>query len=455
MNFIKYIVDLGPTVMLPIVITIFALLLRQKPGKAIRSGILIGVGFVGIGLIVGLMLNSLGPAAKAMADRFGVQLAVIDVGWPGVSPMTWASNIAIVAIPVAIGVNIVMLVFGLTKVVNVDIWNIWHMAFTGAILNIVTGSFTIGIIGVVIHAALAYKLGDWFTPVVEDYYELDGIAVPHGTSATLAPLAVPIEWLLDSIPGIKKINFNSDTIEEKFGVLGEPMIVGAILGVVIGLLAGYDVKISLQLGIQMAAVMVLMPKVVKCIMEGLIPVSEAARELLEKKFSGKKFYIGLDPAILLGDPQVIAAGLIFVPLTILIAMVLPGNKVLPFGDLATVGFFVAMAVGIHKGNLFRTIISGSAIMAMTLWISTQTIPFNTILAKNSGTKLAVGAQVASMDQGGSPITYTLIQLFKTTNIAGLIIIGGIYIACLICTVIYYKKKIAERKTVVNTKGVKV
>lgn len=440
MEFIKYILDLGPSVMLPIVIFLFAILLGQKPGRAFRSGVMIGIGFIGIGLVIGLMLDNLGPAAQAMAQRFGVQLSVVDVGWPGSSPMTWATPIATIAIPVAVAVNIIMLVLGLTRVVNVDIWNIWHMAFTGAILHIATGSFAIGIVGVIIHAAFAYKLGDWFAPITEKYFGLEGIAVPHGTSAYCGPIAVPIEWLLNRIPGVKKINFNSEKISERFGVLGEPMIIGLILGIIIGFLAGYEFKITLQLGMQMAAVMILMPKVVKCIMEGLIPVSEAARELLSKKFNGKKFYIGLDPAVLLGEPEVVSASLLFVPLTIIIAVIVPGNKVLPFGDLATIGFFVAMAVGIHKGNLFRTLISGFAIMFMTIWISTQTIGLHTILAEQSGAKLADGVtKVASLDQGGSPITYILTQLFKLENISGLLVIGSIYIFCVVFTVLYFKK----------------
>ncbi|MCP6133564.1 PTS galactitol transporter subunit IIC, partial [Klebsiella pneumoniae] len=111
-----------------------------------------------IGLVIGLMLDSIGPAAKAMAEHFQINLHVIDIGWPGSSPMTWASQIALVAIPVAIAVNIVMLVTRMTRVVNVDIWNIWHMTFTGAMLHIATGSYWIGILGVVVHAAFVYKL---------------------------------------------------------------------------------------------------------------------------------------------------------------------------------------------------------------------------------------------------------------------------------------------------------
>ncbi len=72
------------------------------------------------------------------------------------------------------------------------------------------------------------------------------------------------------------------------------------------------------------------------------------------------------------------------------------QPVLPFGDLATIGFFVAMAVAVHQGNLFRTLISGVIIMGITLWIATQTIGLHTQLAANAGA-LKAGGMVASMD----------------------------------------------------------
>ncbi|WP_416236439.1 PTS transporter subunit IIC, partial [Salmonella enterica] len=164
----RYILDLGPTVMLPLVIIVFSKLLGMKLGDCFKSGLHIGIGFVGIGLVIGLMLDSIGPAAKAMAEHFQINLHVIDVGWPGSSPMTWASQIALVAIPVAIGVNVLMLVTRMTRVVNVDIWNIWHMTFTGAMLHLATGSYWLGILGVVVHAAFVYKLGDWFAKDTRD-----------------------------------------------------------------------------------------------------------------------------------------------------------------------------------------------------------------------------------------------------------------------------------------------
>ncbi|MDE1190004.1 MAG: PTS galactitol transporter subunit IIC [Pantoea sp.] len=428
----RYILDLGPTVMLPIVIILFSVCLGMKPGDAFKSGLHIGIGFVGIGLVIGLMLDSIGPAAKAMAANFEIGLEVVDVGWPGSSPMTWASQIALVAIPVAIGVNILMLVARMTRVVNVDIWNIWHMTFTGAMVHIATGSYWLGILGVVVHAAFAYKLGDWFSRDTKNYFQLDGIAVPHGTSAYLGPIAVLVDTIIEKIPGLRRIHFSADDVQKRFGAFGEPVTVGFIMGIIIGLLAHYDVKGVLQLAVKTGAVMLLMPRVIKPIMDGLNPIAKQARKRLQAKFGGQDFLIGLDPALLLGQTSVVSASLIFIPLSILIAVVLPGNKVLPFGDLATIGFFVAMAVAVHQGNLFRTLISGIIIMSLTLWIATQTIGLHTQLAANAGA-LKAGGQVASMDQGGSPITYLLIQLLTWQNVTALLVIGVIYLLGVVLT----------------------
>ncbi len=58
----RYILDLGPTVMLPVVIIIFSKILGMKAGDCFKAGLHIGIGFVGIGLVIGLMLDSIGPA---------------------------------------------------------------------------------------------------------------------------------------------------------------------------------------------------------------------------------------------------------------------------------------------------------------------------------------------------------------------------------------------------------
>lgn len=440
LGLVQYFVDLGAAVMLPIVIFVVAVCLGTPVSKAVKSGISIGIGFIGIGLVIGLMLTNLAPAAQAMSANFGISMSVIDIGWPGSSPMTWASRIALVAIPVAIIVNIVMIALRLTRVVNIDIWNIWHFAFTGAIVDIATGSYMLGIAAVALHAAFAYKIGDWFAPTVERYFGLEGIAMPHGTTGWFAPVAVFMDVVIDHIPGIRSIDFNPTHLQKRFGTICEPSIMGGIMGVIIGILAGYDLRGILTLAVQMAAVIVLMPVVVKYIMGGLLPISEAARAKLQQKFKHSKFYIGLDCALLLGDPVVVTASLLFIPVTIVIAALVPGNQILPFGDLPTIGFFIAMAVGVHGGNLFRTLLTGAVVMFMAIWTSNQMIGLHTTLAANAGQLTDAAARVASLDQGGCPITYTFVQLLTTTNAAGLAAVGGFYVLCVVFTVLWSRRQ---------------
>lgn len=75
----NYIKDLGATTMMPIIICIMGLALGAGFGKSIRAGLTVGIGFIGLNLVTGLMGSSLGAAVQEMVSRFGLELSVIDV----------------------------------------------------------------------------------------------------------------------------------------------------------------------------------------------------------------------------------------------------------------------------------------------------------------------------------------------------------------------------------------
>lgn len=82
-DMINYIIDMGASAMLPLVIAILSIIVGVKIGKAVRAGLMVGVGFVGLGLIVDMMNANLGPAAQQMSKNFGLSMSVVDLGWPG------------------------------------------------------------------------------------------------------------------------------------------------------------------------------------------------------------------------------------------------------------------------------------------------------------------------------------------------------------------------------------
>lgn len=407
---------LGPTVILPVAIFLLGLLFGQKPGKAFRSGLTIGVGFIGIFMVVDLLVNNLGPAANGMVERFGIELNVIDVGWPGAATISWASPIAAFIIPLGLVINIIMLVTKTTKTMMVDIWNFWHFTFAGAVVYALSGSIVQALIAAVIFQIIILKIADWTAPMLENYFQLPGISIPTGSTASYAPIGIPLVWLIQKIPGIKNLHADPDTIQKRFGVFGEPIFMGLILGIGLGALAGYGAGDIIKVGMAMGGVMFLMPRMVKILMEGLLPVSEAARNFLSKKFGADNIYIGLDAAVAIGHPSVIATALILVPITVALAVILPGNNLLPFGDLATIPFIVAFIVGAARGNIIHSVIAGTVVIALSLYMATDLAPLHTQMAIDAHFDMPEGTNmISSIDQGGNLVNYVVYKLFALFN----------------------------------------
>ena len=114
--------------------------------------------------------------------------------------------------------------------------------------------------------------------------------------------------------------------------------------------AGEGFKGCASLMITVAAIMVLFPRMIRLIVEGLLPISDGARKFFQKYFKGREVYIGLDTAVTLGHPTTIAVGLLLIPIMLILASILPGNKVLPLADLPVAPFFICMATVIHRGD---------------------------------------------------------------------------------------------------------
>lgn len=395
MDFFNFFIDAGPTVMLPVIITIIGLIFGLKITKAFKSGLTLGIGFAGIKLILDFMTTNVGPAAKAMVERTGVKLDALDVGWGSIAAVTWASPIIAILIFSILLINIVMLILKKTHTLDVDIWNYHHMAIVGVMVYFVTKNIPLAVGASAVMAVVTFKFSDWSQPLVENFFGIPGVSLPTVSALSSLVIAWPLNWLLDKIPFLRKSKFTIKDAQKYLGFFGDSMIMGLIIGMAIGFLAGYDIKAILQLGVSMSAVLVLIPKMTSLFMEGLMPISDAAQKWSQKKFKGRKLFIGLDAAVVVGNQDVITTALIIIPLTIAMALVLPGNRVLPFADLAVVPFRVAMVVALTRGNLLKNIIIGLVITASLLWCGSLTAPILTKIAAATGIELGSGAMLIS------------------------------------------------------------
>jgi PTS system galactitol-specific IIC component len=408
---LKTLVDtLGATVLLPVFIFIFALVLGAKVGRAFRSAVTIGVAFIGINLVIGLMWGSLSGVSQALVTNAGIERDIVDVGWPAAAAVAFATDVGLWVIPVALLVNIILLALRITKTLNVDVWNFWHYAFAGSLVTAVTGSLPMGLATAAVTAAFMLFLGDWTAKGIQEFYELPGISIPHGATAPLVVIGLPVNWLIDKIPGVRNWKADTASIEKYLGpTVGDPMIMGLLIGLVLGLIAYFGefatdfvatlAKILL-LAMQLAAVMVLLPRMVRILMEGLIPVSEAARTFMSKRAKGREVYIGLDSAVLTGHPANIATGMLLVPIAILLSIILPGNRMILFADLAVLVFWCTQIAPAAKGNVFRMVVIGTVLVIVGFYGANALAPTITQVAGEAGFAIpANAAQISSIADG--------------------------------------------------------
>lgn len=185
MGVIQYILDLGPSIMLPLIIFIISLIFRMQTSKAVRASLTIGIGFIGINLVIGLLADTLGPAAQAMVTNTGLNLPIIDVGWPVAAAISFGTT-KVVPWVFVLGIlaNLILITVKATKTLNVDMWNYWHFIFSAAFVYMMTDSLLLGVAVAVLTSIIVLKLADFVAPVVQDHYQMPGITTPHLDTVT-------------------------------------------------------------------------------------------------------------------------------------------------------------------------------------------------------------------------------------------------------------------------------
>ena len=440
----SYIIGLGAAVMMPIIFTILGVCIRIPFAKALKSGLYVGVGFVGLSVITGLLTSSLGPALSKVVEIYELELGVFDMGWPAAASVAYNTSVGAFIIPVCLAVNLVLLLCKCTRTVNIDLWNYWHFAFIGAVVYFMTNSIGWGFFAAIICYIITLVLADYTAEKFQKFYDkMDGISIPQPFCQGFVPFAVAINKLLDLIPGFDKLNIDAEGMKKKFGLLGEPLFLGVLVGCGIGTLAcnGTQELIDgipgiLGLGIKMGAVMELIPRITSLFIEGLRPISDATRELISKKFGEKaSLYIGMSPALVIGHPATLVVSLLLIPVTLVLAVVLPGNEFLPLASLAGMFYVFPLILPITKGNVLKTFIIGLVMMIIGLYFVTYmandfTLAAHDVYAKtqDAAVKIPEGFKGGALDFASSPLAILIYALTKYSTYIGAAVLSLITLA---------------------------
>lgn len=444
-SILENIVNLGSHIFVPILMMVLGLIFGLKLLDAIKSGVTVGIGLIGVGIVGGLVADSLSPVIDAFVKRFNLNLSAIDIGGGPAAATGFGFSLSAVIILVIVVVNIILVAGKFTNTVNVDIYNFWYYCITAGFVYEITKSVIFAIIAAVSHAVLGYVMADLNAKKTEEVIGLEGVSIPHGFAAASGPLFMLLDKIYDRIPyfNFKEETFDDETSENKVfstitTLFGDPLFLGLIMGCIFGIAAEYDVKGIMDVSIKTAAILKLYPTMVNLIVQGLMPISGQAQSFFAKNFKGRKLSIGLDSAVTIGHTLTQSVGVVMIPLFMIMAAILPGNRTLPLGEVPFAAFYVCFATIVHRANKRRTFVSGILFIPLVLWISTWAAPLFNQMSINQGLNLVSETQQATTMALGNLFIYLPTKL-ASMRIVGIIILLAIDTAALYINRKYLKK----------------
>ncbi len=445
LDLLKSIIDtFGSAIIVPFIIFIIAKIFKVTTKKAFLSAVYAGVALQGFTLILNSFTPIITPVINQMVETSGVNLPVFDVGWQATSLVAFSSSAGMIYLALGIALQTVLFLIKWTDIFQPsDLWNNYSYMVWGAMVIGATGSFVLGIACMILLNLYSLLISELVAKRWSSYYRYPNctIIAMHNVEASIFAVVIdPVYNLL----GLNKIKLNPVEIEKKLGFLGEPMTLGLFLGMLIGILGNITNLASLsawgqimQVGIATSAVMAIFPKVASMFSQAFAPITEAARVFMQKA-GDREWYIAVNDAVGYGEPATLITGLLLIPIMLVIAMVLPGNEVLPVVDLLALPYMVQGLVAVHNGNIPKVLISGAIWFGLGLIVCTLTAPMFTEMALSVGVAIPAGAMlITSFNILGKPLMGLVFLSFLTGNP---IFIGISVVAYFVLWMLFRKNK---------------
>ncbi len=195
LKFFQGFINMGASTLLPFVIAILGIFFGMKIGRAIKAGLLVGIGFQGFILAVNLLITSVTPAMQYYKD-LGSGYDTLEIGFAALGAASWTTPFAVLVIPAIIIANLILVRLKVTKVLNVDIWNFMHFLVPGALAYALTKNAVIGFIVAFACGMAVLFFGQW---IAKPWQESSDLKEQHVHGLCFVAWAYPICYLLNKI----------------------------------------------------------------------------------------------------------------------------------------------------------------------------------------------------------------------------------------------------------------
>lgn len=435
----------GAAIFVPIVIIIIARFAGVKMKDAVSAGLSAGVGLTGFNLVMNSFTPVISPLVTQIVETVGINLSVLDTGWQSISIVGYSSQMRLLYFGIAILLQMIIFFVKWTDCFMVgDLWNNYSYMVWGSILYEITGNVLLSLGLMITQTMYTALFSEMLEKRFSTYYNYPNCCLvsPHNLEAL--PYAVGMNWLMNKMK-FYKVKFDPNTLKEKLGIIGEPMFLGLFVGLFLGIVGNFYRLGTLEawgqitsVGITTSAVMVVYPKIAGIFAGAFAPLTQGFNKKAKNSSKTRQWYLGVNPAVGVGETATLMTGLICIPLLLAIAFLLPGNQVLPMVDLITLPSMSIIFASTSNGNVFKSVIMAIIWFTLGLFVCTYVAPYYTEIAKEVGITIPENAlMICSYVILAKPFLGTLFFGFLSQNP---FIIAAIIIVYFAATFIFKKNK---------------
>ncbi|MDR2356271.1 MAG: hypothetical protein LBE16_08780 [Clostridiales Family XIII bacterium] len=408
---------LGVSALTIALLALIGLCFGLPAGKTVRAAFAAGAGFAGLGLLLGALEGVLVPAVQAIAESSGLSAEIIDIGEPPFAAVVSASPIGVWILPLGIAVNLLLLATNTTQTINIDLLSYRYFAYTGVMVQNAANSCPIGLAAAALNMVVVMILADGAASGLERNAGLRGVSMPHGFAAVFVPVARVMNRIVDYLPGLNRLKADMNLLQKRLGVFGEPALLGFAFGFAIVFAARPGavpdrIADALAAAVQTAAVFALAPKTLSFLIRQVRPFSNAAETRLQRRRKNRgRVFIGPDAVCGLGQPLVLTCTPILMLFSVFLAVILPGDRMLPFAGLAFVPYILVAVLPVTGGAFFRTLLVAAATTAVMLCCGSGMADALMRAAAEVGTEAYAGYTGSfSSVQAANPLTWAMTAL---------------------------------------------
>ncbi|WP_405314470.1 PTS transporter subunit IIC [Lactobacillus gasseri] len=420
---------------MPTTIFIIALFVGYDPKKSLLYGLYAGIGLTGFSWIINQFTLIVIKIVYKMVNNTRIKSPIVDIGWEAGAVASFGSAIGLTFFIFGLLVEIILFATRITKVfMPSNLWNNFVFMLWGSLAFYVTHDWwlSLGLSFFMLLYTLLFaeiQADRWST-----YYKSKNITVCSAQNIVQTIPAILLDPLWNRL-GFNRTTLTPTTLKHKLGIFGESPILGAALGLFISLIANIKElnQVSaweqiFQFTIQLSAVITIFPLIATVFNMAFTPLAEQidkSRKQKQKSNLGieinpihdkKRWFLAVDDSVGYGESATIISGIVLIPIMLILAFLLPGNKTLPIVDLVFLPFMVESIVAITNGNILKVIATSIVWFSLGLYTASWLGPIYTYAIAHYGVTIPAGViLVTSFSLMAQPFNALIFTAFISRN----------------------------------------